>query len=111
VRYALFHNPRLQQSLLDEEITDQGIKTKLADWFPQLNFNFNLIHNYKLPVSIVAGAPFQAGTINSSSGLFSVTQTIFGRDVLLAATTASDVREAAKQKYCKQQDGYCYKCQ
>ena len=97
VRYALFHNPRLQQSLLDEEITDQGIKTKLADWFPQLNFNFNLIHNYKLPVSIVAGAPFQAGTINSSSGLFSVTQTIFGRDVLLAATTASDVREAAKQ--------------
>jgi len=97
VRYALFHNPGVQQSLLDEEITDQSIKTKLADWFPQLNFNFNLIHNYKLPVSISAGVPFPAGTINSSSGLFSVSQTIFGRDVLLAATTASDVREAAKQ--------------
>ena len=97
VRYALFHNPSVQQSILDEEITDQEIKTKLADWFPQLNFNFNLIHNYKLPVSISNGVPFPAGTVNSSSGLFSVTQTIFGRDVLLAATTASDVRKGAKQ--------------
>ena len=97
VRYALFHNPKVQQSLLDEEITDQEINTKLSNWFPQLNFNFNLIHNYKLPVSIVAGNPIQAGTINSSSGQFSVTQTIFGRDVLLAATSAGDVREAAKQ--------------
>jgi len=78
VRYALFHNPRLQQSLLDEEIADQGIKTKLADWFPQLNFNFNLIHNYNLPVSISGGYAILAGTINSSSGQFSATQTIFG---------------------------------
>jgi outer membrane protein TolC len=97
VRYALFHNPKVQQSLLDEEITDQDINTKLSDWFPQLNFNFNLIHNYKLPVSIVGGNPIQAGMINSSSGQFSVTQTIFGRDLLLASTTAGDVREETKQ--------------
>jgi len=97
VRYALYNNPIVQQSLIDEEIADQGIKTKLADWFPQLNFNFNLIHNYKLPVSISGGNAILAGTINSSSGQFTATQTIFGRDVLLAATSASDVRAAAKQ--------------
>ena len=97
VRYALYHNPKVQQSVIDEDIADQAIKTKLADWFPQINFNFNLIHNYQLPVSISGGVPFPAGTLNSSSGQFTATQTIFGRDVLFAATSASDVREAAKQ--------------
>lgn len=97
VRYALYHNPRVQQSILDEEITDQQIKSKIADWFPQINFNFGLVHNYKLPVSIVGGSPVPLGTINSSSGQFSVSQTIFGRDVLLAATSAGDVRNEAKQ--------------
>jgi len=97
VRYALYHNPKVQQSVIDEEIADQDIKTKLADWFPQINFNSNLIHNYQLPVSISNGVAFPAGTINSSSGQFSASQTIFGRDVLFAATSAGDVRTAAKQ--------------
>jgi outer membrane protein len=96
VRYALFHNPRLQQSRLDEEITDKQIKSKLADWFPQINFSFNLVHNYQVPVSAVGGTPIPEATVNSSLGQFSVTQTIFGRDLLLAATTAGDVRQETK---------------
>ena len=47
IKYALDHQPILKQSLLDERITNQTIKSKLADWFPQLNFSFNIQHNYE----------------------------------------------------------------
>ena len=97
VQYALAHQPSLQQSLLNEQIVNQEIKTKLADWFPQINFNFNVQHYYKLPTSIFQGNQVHIGSINTSSGQFSITQNIFNRDVLLAATSAGDVREQAAQ--------------
>jgi outer membrane protein TolC len=98
VEYALIHQPVIQQSLLDEEITDHEINSKLADWFPQLNFNMNLIHNYKLPVTIFQGNPVKVGLINTSGAEFSLTQTIFNRDVFLAANTSKDVGRLMKQK-------------
>jgi len=98
LQYALTHQPLLKQSQLNEQIAEQTIKSKLADWFPQLNFNFNLQHNYKLPTSIFQGNPVNIGVINTSSGQFSLSQTIFDRDVLLASTTAGDVREQTKQQ-------------
>ncbi len=97
VRYALSHQPSVQKSLLNEKIANQEIKSKLADWFPQLNFNFNFQHNYKLPTSIFQGNPVHFGVINTSSGQFTLSQTIFNRDVLLASSTAHDVRKQAKQ--------------
>ena len=97
VRYALEHQPQIQQTLIDEQITDREIGSKLADWFPQINFNFNMTHNYQLPVSIVGNTATAVGLPYSSSGLFSVTQNIFNQEVLLASTTAGDVRIQAKQ--------------
>ncbi|NIM34203.1 MAG: TolC family protein, partial [Hydrotalea flava] len=35
VQYALQHQPIVQQSLIDEQIVDKTIQTKLADWYPQ----------------------------------------------------------------------------
>ncbi len=98
IQYALVHQPSVQQSLLDEQITERQINSKLADWFPQLNFTFNLQHNYKLPTSIVQGNPVSFGLINTSSGMFSLTQTIFNKDVLLSASTAHEVRQQTKQQ-------------
>ncbi len=98
IQYALSHQPLLKQSQINEKIAEQTIKTKLADWFPQLNFNFNIQHNYKLPTSIFQGNAVHIGVINTSSGQFSLSQTIFDRDVLLASTTAHDVREQAAQQ-------------
>jgi len=98
VQYALTHQPLVQQSLINEKIANKEIDSKLADWFPQLNFNFNLQHNYRLSTSIFQGKPVQFGVINTSSGQFSLTQTIFNRDVLLASSTAGEVREQAKQQ-------------
>jgi outer membrane protein TolC len=87
----------MQQTLIDEQITDREINSKLADWFPQLNFNFNVLHDYQLPVTIFEGSGAVVGVKDNSGGLFSLTQNIFNRDVLLASTTAGDVRKQTKQ--------------
>ena len=46
VEYSLNHQPVIQQSLVDQEITEATIKSKLADWYPQLNFHYALQHNF-----------------------------------------------------------------
>ncbi len=97
IQYGLAHQPLVKQSSTNEEIAQEEIRSKLADWFPQINFSFNLQHNYRLPTSIFQGNPVRIGLTNTSSGQFSVTQTLFDRDVLLAASTAGDVRKQAAQ--------------
>jgi outer membrane protein TolC len=97
VQYALIHQPLIKQSRLNEEITGYQIRSKLADWFPQLNFNYNFQHNYLLPSSIIQGNAVKLGLNNTSSGQFSLSQTIFNRDVLLAASTAGEVRNQSRQ--------------
>ena len=37
VRYAIQQNPDLKNAQLDEEIIEATIKSKLADWYPQIN--------------------------------------------------------------------------
>jgi outer membrane protein len=98
VDYAIAHQSFIQQSLLDEKITSHEINGKLADWFPQLNLNANFTHNYKLPVTIFQGNPARVGLKNTSAAELSLTQTIFNRDVFLAAGTSADIRELMKQK-------------
>lgn len=98
VAYALAHQPAIQQSLLDEQITDRAVNIKLADWFPQVNLSVSAQHYYQVPVSIVGGAPVPVSLANASTGTLSVSQTLFSRDVLLASTTAGDVREQSRHR-------------
>jgi len=97
VQYALKHQPLVQQSVLDEEITERQIRIRLADWYPQLNFNYNIQHNFQVQTSIIGGNPVKLGVNNTSYGQFGLTQTIFNRDVLLARRSADDVRKQAQQ--------------
>jgi len=97
VQYAIKHQPLIQQSLLDEEITEKQIRIKLADWYPQLNFNYNYQHNFQLQSTVFGGNLIKIGTNNSSLGQLALTQTVFNRDVLLANRSAEDVRKQAKQ--------------
>ncbi len=97
VQYALAHQPFLQQSLLDEAITEKQIQGKLADWYPQLNLNYNLQHSFELPVSYFSGGYVRNGTFNTSNIGLNVTQNIFNKDVLFASRTAEDIRKQAKQ--------------
>ena len=97
VDYAIIHQPQIRQSLIDEAILETTIKSKLADWFPQINFNYNLQHNFIVQTTIIGGNPIKLGVNNTSGGLFSFSQAIFNRDVLLASRTKIDVRLQAKQ--------------
>ena len=97
IAFALAHQPSVQQSLLDQEITEKEIQSKLSDWYPQINFNLTFQHNTELPTSIIQGNPVKFGLNNTSSGQFSLTQAIFNKDVLLASRTSDAVREQAKQ--------------
>jgi outer membrane protein len=97
IDYAVAHQPLFQKSLINEQVVNQEIKSKLSDWYPQLDFNFNLQHNFQLPVTVFQGRVIHLGYTNNSSAQFSVTQNIFNKDVLLASSTASDVNKQASQ--------------
>ncbi|MEO6314261.1 MAG: TolC family protein, partial [Chitinophagaceae bacterium] len=98
VQYALKHQPLIQQALLDQEIAERQIRVRLADWYPQVNFNYNIQHNFQVQTSIIGGNPVRLGVSNTSYGQFGLTQTIFNRDVLLARRTADDVRAQVRQQ-------------
>lgn len=97
VQYALLHQPLLKQSSMDEQITEQTIKSKLSEWYPQVNLGYNFQHNFQLQQTVFAGNTVRIGTENTSSVQLSATQNIFNRDVLLASRTADDIRRSVKQ--------------
>lgn len=98
IDYALAHQPGVRQAEINQEITDLQIKNRLADWYPQVNFNYNYQRNFQLPVNIIGGNQVRFGVFNTSALQFTATQNIFNRDALLASRTKGDVRlVAAKQ--------------
>ncbi len=98
IGYALKRQPLIQQSLIDEKTTELQIKSRLADWYPQINFNYLYQHNFQVQTSIIGGNPIKLGVDNTSALQFSGSQTIFNRDVLIANRTKGDVRLQASQQ-------------
>src|ERR1017187_6230600 len=90
VQYALKHYPFIQQALLDEQITEHEIKSRLADWFPQISLSANYQNYFQLPSTYFAGTVVKSGTYNNSAVSLSATQNIFNRDALLASKSAND---------------------
>ncbi len=104
VQYALANQPFIQQSYLDEQITERQISSRLADWYPQVNFSGNYQHYFKLPSSAfgIDSATgkrniITTGIRNTSTLGFSASQNLFNRDVLLATRTAGDIRQQVRQ--------------
>jgi len=98
ISYSLKQQPTVQQAQIDERITDMQVKSKLADWFPQVNFNYLYQHNFQIQTNVIGGNPIKLGVNNTSALQFSASQTIFNRDVLLAKRTGSMVRQQAQQQ-------------
>ncbi len=98
IRFALSHQPVMQQSRIDEEITEHIISNKLSDWYPHLGFSAVLQRTPQLPVSYVQGAVSRIGVPFTSNGGVSASQVIFNQDVLLASSTAGEVRSQARQQ-------------
>ncbi|WP_315821174.1 TolC family protein [Paraflavitalea speifideaquila] len=97
IQYAIKRQPLIQQSMIDEETTETTIRSKLADWFPQLNFNYLFQHNFEVQTAVIGGEARKLGVNNTSALQFNATQNLFNRDALLASRTAKDVRRLAKQ--------------
>jgi outer membrane protein TolC len=105
VQYALNHQTDIRQSQIDRQITDGQIKSKLADWYPQLNLNYSLQHYLQLPVLILPDftnpngprREVRTGVQNSSTAALNLNQTLFNRDVLLANRTSHDIMRQASQ--------------
>ena len=103
IRCAVAHQPVIRQSLLDEAITDRTVKSKLADWYPQINLDYNIQHYMELPTSIFGGNPTKVGVANTSTAQFGLNQNIFTRDLLLATNTAKEVRKQSRQTTMRNQ--------
>ena len=103
VQYALEHQPYVQQSYLSEQITEEQIKSRLADWYPQISFAGTYQHYFQLPSSAFGVDSngkrqiIQTGVANTSTLGLAASQNIFNRDVLLASRTAGDVRQQVRQ--------------
>lgn len=97
VDFALKHYPLIQQALLDEQITDRQIRSKLADWYPQLNLNANYQNNFQLNSFVVNGSVNRSGAYNTSLVGVGLTQNLFNRDVLLASRTKNDALKLSRQ--------------
>jgi len=97
VQYAYDNSPVLKKSVIDEKITDHAIKSRLADWYPQLRFDYSLQHSFQLQVSNINGNLIPLGLKNTSAGQFGVTQNMFSSDALLASSSARTVRLQASQ--------------
>lgn len=97
VAYAIRNQPLIQQSQVDEAMVETTIRSKLSAWYPQLNMNYSLQHNFQVPTNIIGGNPIRLGVNNTSSAQFALTQTLFNREVLLANRTRNDVRSQARQ--------------
>jgi outer membrane protein len=97
VQYSLKNQPLIRQSLVDQEITEANIRSRLSEWYPQLNVNYNMQHNFVVQTAVIGGNKVKLGTDNVSNFQFTVSQTIFDRDVLLASRTRYNVRRQAQQ--------------
>ena len=97
VDYAIKNQPVVQQATLDEEITRQQIRSRLADWYPQIGFNYNFLHTFIKQTSVIGGNNVRLGVSNTSAAQFVATQNIFNPDVLLAKRTRGDVLLLSQQ--------------
>lgn len=97
INYALVRQPLIQQSLVDQQILEANIRSRLADWYPQINLNYNLQHNFIVQTAVIGGNTVKLGVSNTSPVQFTVSQAIFNRDVFLARKTQADVRLQARQ--------------
>ncbi len=103
INYALYNQPIIRQSVIDQEIADRTVRSSLAAWYPQINAGYNLLHYLKQQVTIFPdpttgeNVPRVIGAKNTSTASFSLTQSIFSRDLLLASRTADAYRAQAAQ--------------
>lgn len=93
VDIALKNYPLIKQNQIDQKVTEAQIKSKIADWYPQLNLNGSYQHTFQRLTMITSQGSFVSGTYNTSAVQLGLTQNLFNRDALLASKSAGDVKQ------------------
>lgn len=102
LKYALQHQPAVNQALLDESIASTNNKLAFSGWLPQVSGAANLQHYFQLPTGFtnINGklTAVQSGVSNVSIPSVTASQNIFNTDLLLAVRASKlNTREAKLQ--------------
>ena len=97
IQYALKHQPVIQKSVLDEQITKSQVNSRLADWYPQIGYNYNLQHNFQLQTTVFQGNVVRLGNENTSANQITYSQNILNPALVFTAVTAKNVRTLSAQ--------------
>jgi len=105
IKYALEHQPALNQSQLNISIAKTTNAINTAGWLPQVNLSANLLHYNQLPTTFITntavpgGQPIEShtGMVNTAIPEISATQTIFNPQLFYAAQSAPLYVQQAEQ--------------
>lgn len=106
IDYAMLHQPALNKSLINTEITREINSVNLAPWLPQVNASGNLVHYIQQPSTgaVVANSgttPTASSTRQTVSNTFvpgiALSQAIFSPELLYASRSAPLLLQQAKQ--------------
>lgn len=97
IDYTIKHLPAIQKSMIDEDITKIQVKSRIADWYPQLDFNYNVQHNFQLQTAAFQGTIIQLGNRNTSLAQLAFNQNVINPNLLLAVKTAKATKTLSTQ--------------
>ena len=104
IRYALQHQPGLNQSIINIAIARSTNAINLSGWFPQLNLSGTMLHYSQLPTTLTPNpvpggppVPVHTGVTNTAIPELSASQTIFEPQLYFAASSAPLLTKQAEQ--------------
>jgi len=104
IRYALQHQPGLNQSIVNMAIARSTNAINLSGWFPQLNLSGTMLHYNQLPTTLTPNpvpggppVPVHTGVNNTAIPELSASQTIFEPQLYYAASSAPLLTKQAEQ--------------
>ncbi|MBS1917897.1 MAG: TolC family protein [Bacteroidetes bacterium] len=102
IEFALQHQPALNQSYVNVDITRATNAINLSGWLPQVNVAANLTHYNTLPTAFIKNSSGtvveqKTGVINTSTPVLSITQTIFNPSLFYAFKSAKLYVQQAEQ--------------
>ncbi|MGA1977395.1 MAG: TolC family protein [Bacteroidales bacterium] len=105
INYALANQSLIKQSVIDENIINRNIRISLSGWYPQVEFDANAEHYFKVPMASYPNLSDPTGPLiqfpstanNVSTGLLYANQTLYSSSLLLAARTSRELRTQASE--------------
>src|SRR5690606_4134002 len=93
IGYALKHQGRIQQALIDEEIGEREIASALSGWFPQISASANYNRNIVSPTTGIGDLAIPIGQINSGALVLQANQQLLNPALMQASRAAASIRE------------------